>query len=63
MRYYLQQARLRGFHRPPRGGEGVSMGMRAHPPTAPPGAFIACIHLRIRFSFSYGAYGLQEEQY
>jgi hypothetical protein len=24
-------ARLRGFKRPPRGGEGMPMGLRAHP--------------------------------
>jgi hypothetical protein len=29
-------ARLRSFQRPPRGGEGMPTGMRAHPPPGPP---------------------------
>jgi hypothetical protein len=29
-------ARLRDFQRPPRGGEGMPTGLRAHPPPGPP---------------------------
>jgi hypothetical protein len=34
--YRAGLARLRGFQLPPRGGEGMLTGLRAHPPPGPP---------------------------